>query len=92
MRKYMTKEVTFTNIFSAEIKVNEQNAPYMHTHPVKTVIGNLNKNQAEKIIRETHSQANVYNLTYDTVTYEMEVEEFIKHATIKEDETNDIQS
>lgn len=88
MRKLMTKEVAFTNIYSAEIIVDENGQPVVKQHPPMTVIGNLNEKQADKYIKDYYKNANVYKVTHESVTYEMEVEEFIKVAKVKEDEEN----
>lgn len=89
MRKLMTKEVVFTNIYSAEIIVNEDGTPGVKQHAPMTVIGNLNQKQADKYIKDYYKNANVYKVSHETLVYEMEVEEFIKHAKVKEGDSND---
>ena len=91
MRKYITKEITTTNFTIAEITI-------IKGKPVSTVLTTeyrkMGKPSDEKAIREyrkenkiTSNRIIVILSKLETVTiYQLELEQFLKLATIKESE------
>ncbi len=84
MRKLMTKQVTKTTIKSAQMKLVD-GSPTAIELPDEVVLGNLNHARSQKHIDSIHDNATVLDVNVERVVYEMEVEEFIKYATIKKD-------
>lgn len=85
MRKTMTKEVTKTTIKSVEVVIVDG---LPTTKPLEdiVVIGNVSKEKAQKVAnKHFEKQVTVFGVEVETVVYEMEVEEFIKHARIKQE-------
>ena len=88
MRKMMTKEVQFTDIKASTIFV-EDGKPVLKELEVESVMGNLNKDKAHKHMTEKYENLDnvtVYDVNNYSITYEMEVEEFIKYAKVKDSE------
>lgn len=86
MRKIMTKEITKTNVRVGKIKVVD-GQPQLETMPDEILLGNVSMEKAQKEVRKKHGEnATVFGVEADTNVYELEVEEFIKHARIKEDQ------
>lgn len=84
MRKTIQKKVTFTNIQSARVKM-EDGKPIADELPTEQVTGNIGEEKAQRIIKRMYgTDATVYGLEKESVVYEMPVEEFMHHATIKE--------
>lgn len=83
MRKMMTKEVTITTVKVAKI-VSENGMPKSVALPDVTLLGNVKLEQAQKQVNKLHGQSvTVFEVQPETRVYEMEVEEFIKVAKIK---------
>lgn len=83
-RKMMTKEVTKTDVKLAVMKVVE-GVPKAETLPDETLMGNITMESAQRQLSKKHGQAvTVFEVKPNTTTYEMPVDEFIKHATVKE--------
>ena len=83
-RKYMTKEVTQTVVKSAIVKmvVGEPKAVEL---PDEIILGNVSMAHAQTVINKKYNQpVTIFALQPETKVYEMEVEEFIKLARLKE--------
>lgn len=87
MRKMMTKEVIFTTIYSGKIVVNpETKMPVVEPIEPMEVMGTISQSKASKRLYKKYGAGiTIYNMEEKSVVYEMEVEEFIKHATLKID-------
>lgn len=82
MRKYMSKEVTFTTIKMAEIKV-VKGKPEMVQLPDIIELGDLTVEKAQKLInKQLNNFAQVYEVETETKTYKMKVTDFIKVAEL----------
>lgn len=83
LRKMMQKEITKTNVKLAKMDLQD-GQPVAIPLPDETLLGNVSLEKAQKEMSKKHQGATVFSVEPDTVTYEMSVEDFIKHATIKE--------
>lgn len=85
MRKMMSKEVAFTNILASEIVV-EDGKPVAVVLPPVTLMGAVSMEKAQKEMNKIYKgkQPHIYSLEVVNETFEMAVEDFIKHATKKE--------
>jgi hypothetical protein len=84
-RKMMQREVTTTFVKVAMIEVVE-GEPKMVTLPEEELVGNVSMEQAQKTLNKKFGQpVTILELFADTKMYEMPVDEFIQHATIKEE-------
>lgn len=85
MRKFMTKEVTFTTCKVAEMAVVD-GKPTVIEHDTERFLGNPSQQKIEKELYKMYKkQLTAYDLETETKVYEMAVEDFMKHATVKED-------
>lgn len=85
MRKMMTKEVTTTAIHLAKIEMVD-GEPKAVPLPVKEVLGNVSIEKAQKLVtKELGQGVSVVEVYPETKIYQMEVENFIELATIKEE-------
>jgi Ran GTPase-activating protein (RanGAP) involved in mRNA processing and transport len=84
MRKYMTKEVTSTEIKLAQLVINEEGLPIANVIPSHVVLGELTKEKAQKLISKKFPSGGVtiYAMETKTNTYKMEVSKFIKVAEL----------
>lgn len=83
----MTKEVTHTTVKVAEMIV-ENGQPVANPLPDETFIGNVSMDKAQKDLNKKYGKpVTVFQVLPETKTYEMPVEEFIKHASVKEEQT-----
>lgn len=86
MRKLMTKEVTKTNVKLAQM-VMEDGQPKAITLPDEVLIGNITQERAQRELNKKFDHpVTVFGVEPETTVYEMEVEEFIKYARVKEDD------
>jgi hypothetical protein len=86
-RKTMVKEVTHTTLKVARMEV-ENGSPKAVSLPDVTLIGNVNLEKAQRYaLKELGKNVTVFEVIPETIKYEMSVEEFIKHAAIKEEQT-----
>lgn len=86
MRKMMTKEVTTTTVKVARMEV-ENGVPVAVSLPNETFLGNVSLEKAQKLVNKKYEgSVSVFGVEANTTVYELEVEEFIKHASIKVDE------
>jgi hypothetical protein len=92
MRKYLTKEVTFTVCQIAKIELIN-GTPQVVTLPELQLLGSVSEEKCIKLVQKEHgSNASIYeHYTYSQV-YEMEVTEFIKHAKIKGAESDNYEN
>jgi Histone-like Protein p6 len=83
-RKMMTKEVTSTNVQIAKMELVDGQPVAKPLDPV-VLIGNRTLESAQKEVNKMFKGENVtvFNVEAETVTYEMEVSEFIKLASVK---------
>lgn len=83
MRKMMTKEVSVTKAKCAFMEIVD-GLPVATTLPDETLMGNVSMARAQKMLNDKHNKSvTVFDLKVETLVYEMEVEEFIKHATLR---------
>lgn len=88
-RKMMTKEVTFTTCKVAEMQVVE-GKPQVVELDSERFMGNLSEQKLVKEISKMLGKTiTVYDIQTETNTYEMAVEDFIKHAKIKKDDESE---
>lgn len=86
MRKMMTKEVTSTLVKVAKMEMVE-GQPKAIALPDEILLGNVSLEKAQKTIsKKLGAGATVFEVSPETVVYEMPVEEFIKVATVKAEE------
>jgi hypothetical protein len=86
MRKLMTKEVTTTTLTLAKMEMVE-GKPVATTLENEVVIGNVSLEKAQQYATKKHGAGvTVFEVVADTKVYEMSVEDFIKHASIKEEQ------
>lgn len=84
MRKYMTKQIIQSTIKSAKIELVE-GVPKAIELPDEVVMGKYSNSRAQKYIDEKYKNAMVVQVNVEKLVYEMEVEEFIKLAELKEE-------
>lgn len=85
MRKSITKNVSMTNVKVAKYEIDEDNQPITVILPNETFIGQLSKEKVMKLLSSKYSEdIFVYEIKYILNTYEMDIEEFIKYARLKE--------
>lgn len=85
MRKKMTKEVTKTTIKIAKVQNVDGQLTTEQLDDI-IMIGNVSAEKAQKHVhKELGTNATVFGVEVSTEVYEMDVEEFIKHATLKQD-------
>lgn len=84
MRRLMTKEVTSTTVKVARIDVTEGQPKVVELEPV-ILLGNIDSEKAQKVVAKQHGAGvSVLSVETDTKVYELEVEEFIKIARLRE--------
>lgn len=83
-RKMMTKEVTSTTVQIAKMELENGQPVAVPMEPV-VLIGNRTLESAQTEVKKMFKGENVtvFNVQPETVTYEMEVSEFIKVASVK---------
>jgi len=85
MRKKMTKEVTKTTIKIAKVQNVDGQLTTEQLDDI-IMIGNVSAEKAQKHVhKELGTNATVFGVEVSTEVYEMDVEEFIKYATLKQD-------
>lgn len=83
-RKMMTKEVTKTVVKVGKLEMVD-GQPHATQLPDETIIGNVSMEKAQKLMNKKYNEhVTVFSVEPDTTVYEMEVEEFIKLASVKE--------
>jgi hypothetical protein len=90
MRKYMTKEVTSTIIKMAKMEVNEKGLPTAIEVPSVTILGDINKERAQKLVNKNHDELlTVYAVETKTEVYRMKVTKFMEIAELVTDDNAD---
>jgi hypothetical protein len=85
MRKKMQKEVTKTTVKVAKISLVD-GLPQAQNLEDEILLGNVSVEKAQKTVQKKYDEpVTVLGVEPDTTIYEMDVEEFIKHASIKVD-------
>ena len=85
MRRMMTREVTKTTIKVAKMEMQD-GQPKAVALPDKVVIGNIRLERAQRMVQKDYDEpVTVLQVIPETTTYEMPVETFIEHATVKEE-------
>jgi hypothetical protein len=91
-RKMMQREVTTTFVKVAMIKVVD-GEPKMETLPEEELVGNVSMEAAQRLLNKKFGQpVTILELFADTKVYEMPVDEFIQHATVKEVEEEAVEA
>jgi Histone-like Protein p6 len=86
MRKVMTKEVTTTKVILAKMKMVE-GQPVATALEDEILLGNVSLEKAQGFATKKHGAGvTVFEVVADTKVYEMSVEDFIKHASVKEEQ------
>jgi hypothetical protein len=86
MRKLMTKEVTTTTLKLAKMQMVE-GQPVATALEDEILLGNVSIEKAQGFATKKHGTGvTVFEVVADTKVYEMSVEDFIKHATVKEEQ------
>ena len=85
MRKMLSKEITFTHVKVAVLEVMEDGSPKAIEQPPIELLGDISIERADKMIAKDYKgkMIMIYSIETEKRTYEMEVEEFIKVASIK---------
>lgn len=85
-RKFMTKEVTSTLVKVAKMEMVD-GLPKALPLEDEILIGNVTLENAQKAMNKKHGAGTVvFEVIADTKVYEMSVEDFIKVASLKEEE------
>ena len=84
-RKMMQREVTTTFVKVAMIEIVD-GEPKLVELPEEELVGNVSLEFAQRKLNKKYGQpVTIIELFADTKVYEMPLEDFIKHATIKEE-------
>lgn len=84
-RKTLTREVTKTTVKLGRV-VTENGVPQFESLEDIVLLGNVDAEKAQKQASKMFDfPVTVIEVQADTVVYQMPVEEFMKHATIRED-------
>lgn len=87
MRTQMTKEVTFTTCKVAEMVI-ENGMPKVIERDSERFLGNASMAKITRELRKMYKkELTPFDIKVETFTYVMDVEDFIKHATLKEDDS-----
>ena len=85
MRKMMTREITKTTIKVAKLEMVEGEVKTV-VLPDEIMLGNIRLERAQREMNKKYGEpVTVLQVIPETITYEMPVETFIEHATIKEE-------
>lgn len=85
MRKQLSKEVSFTLIKCGLVGMDENGKPTITQLPDEVVLGVLSFEKAQKHVNKLHNtNVTIFHMEDYKETYEMSIEDFIKHADIKE--------
>lgn len=84
MNKMMTKEITKTTVKVAKLTV-EHGQPKMHKLPDEILLGNVKQEQAQKLLNKKFDEhIHILEIFAETTVYELPVEEFLKHAKVRQ--------
>jgi len=93
LRKTMSREVTKTTVKVAKMVVAENGLPVAEPLEDVILIGNVSMEKAQRAVNKTHEgSVTVFGVETETQVYEMAVEDFIKHATLKVQEPEVVQA
>jgi hypothetical protein len=85
-RKMMQREVTTTFVKVAMIEVVD-GEPKMKTLPEEELVGNVSMEVAQRQLNKKYGQpVTILEVFADTKVYEMALEDFIQHASVKEEQ------
>lgn len=85
-RRMMTREVTKTTVKVAKMEIQE-GVPVAIALPDEVLLGNVRLERAQRVLDKKYGEpVTVLQVLPETQVYELEVEEFIKIARIKEEE------
>jgi hypothetical protein len=83
-RKMITREITSTTVKVAEM-ILEDGQPVAVALPDVILVGNVTLEKAQKEVNKLHGRpVTVLTLSANTQSYELPVETFLQHATVKE--------
>jgi hypothetical protein len=86
MRKMMSREITTTTVKIAKMEV-VNGLPQAVPMEDEVLLGNVNLEKAQKEIGKKYGQGvTVFEVSPDTQTYELAVDDFLKAASLKVDE------
>jgi hypothetical protein len=86
MRKVMTKEITTTTVKLAKMEMLE-GRPSAIAMEDEVILGNVSLEKAQILATKKHGAGvTVFEATANTNVYELAVEDFIKHASLKEEQ------
>lgn len=86
VRKMMTKEVTSTRLSVASMGFVD-GKPVANEMEDVILQGNVSLEKAQKTVSKMYDvPVTVFGVSADTVVYEMDVLEFVKHASVKVEE------
>lgn len=83
MRSKLTKEIVFTIVTCAKMELIEK-VPTAIPLPDERLLGNISKEKAQKLMNKYDKNVTVFDVTPITEIYEMDINLFIKTATLKE--------
>jgi hypothetical protein len=84
--KMVTREITSTTVKVADMQI-ENGQPVAVALPDEVLIGNVSLEKAQKELNKKYGRAvTVFGLSVNTHSYEMPVETFLAHASIKEEQ------
>ena len=93
LRKTMSREVTKTTVKVAKMVVAENGLPVAEPLEDVILIGNVSMEKAQRAVNKSHEgSVTVFGVETETQVYEMAVEDFIKHATLKVQEPEVVQA
>ena len=81
----MQKEITKTVVKFSKIELQD-GQPVASPIQEEIMLGNVSLEKAQKEINKNHNGATVFSVEPETVVYEMDVVDFIKHAKVKEEQ------
>ena len=85
MRRMMSREVTKTTIKVAKLEMVEGEVKTI-VLPDEIMLGNIRLERAQREMNKKYGEpVTVLQVIPETTTYEMPVETFIEHATVKEE-------
>lgn len=92
MKSIIRKQVTFTHIHAGKIvkskdgamKLNENGGLDIEMLPVVTLMGNISEPKCKRHMRSIDTDAQVYDIHYETVTYALSLDDFMKHGYIED--------
>lgn len=84
MKSIIRKQVTFTHIHSAKIIKDENGLLTTQGLDTVTLMGNISEPKCKRHMHSIDTDAQVYDIHYETVTYALSLDDFMKHGYIEE--------